>query len=324
MAAVNDGRVTAAPLPSPDGRLHLTDGGLETVLIFHDGLDLPEFAAFPLVDTPDGRARLERYYDEYVALAQHHGTGVVLETPTWRASRDWGAVLGYDAAALARVNAEAVALVRRVVEARAGEGRGSAEAGMLVSGCVGPRGDGYLVEDAMSAADAADYHFPQVAALHAAGADLVSALTITSSAEAAGIVLAAQQVGAPVVISFTVEVDGRLPSGEGLAEAIGAVDEATGAAAAYFMVNCAHPVHVAPALDGGDAALQRLRGLRANASTLSHAELDAADELDDGDPADLGERFATLVAAHPQLRVVGGCCGTDARHVAAIAAACSR
>lgn len=324
MAAVNDGRVTAAPLPSPDGRLHLTDGGLETVLIFHHGLDLPEFAALPLVDTPDGRARLARYYDEYVALAQHHGTGVVLETPTWRASRDWGAVLGYDAAALARVNADAVALVRRVVEARADDARGSAEAGMLVSGCVGPRGDGYLVEDAMSAADAADYHFPQVAALHAAGADLVSALTITSSAEAAGIVLAARQVGAPVVISFTVEVDGRLPSGEGLAEAIGAVDEATGAAAAYFMVNCAHPVHVAPALDGGDAALQRLRGLRANASTLSHAELDAADELDDGDPVDLGERLAVLVAAHPQLRVVGGCCGTDVRHVAAIAAACSR
>ncbi len=319
MAAVSGSPASGATLPTADGLLHLTDGGLETELIFHDGLELPEFAAFPLVDTADGRARLEQYYDEYVALARRHRTGAVLETPTWRASRDWGAVLGYDAAALARVNADSVALVRRVVDAH-----GDIASGMLVSGCVGPRGDGYVIEDAMTVADAAEYHRPQVAALHAAGADLVSALTITSSAEAAGIVLAAQEVGAAVVISFTLETDGRLPSGEALTEAIVAVDAATGAAAAYFMVNCAHPTHLAPALTRNDDALQRLRGLRANASTLSHAELDAADELDDGDPVDLGQRFAALLVAHPQLRVVGGCCGTDARHVDAIAAACAR
>lgn len=309
---------SAPALPTPGGRLHLTDGGLETELIFLDGLDLPEFAAFPLLDRPEGRERLRRYYADYLALALRHGTGAVLESPTWRASRDWGAVLGYDADALARSNADGVRLVRGVRDEH-----GTAADGLLVSGCVGPRGDGYRVEDAMSAEVAAEYHRPQVAALHAAGADLVSGITITSSAEATGIVLAAAAEGAAVVVSFTVETDGRLPSGEGLAEAIAAVDAATDAAAVYFMLNCAHPVHFSAVLASGEPALARLGGVRANASRLSHAELDAADELDAGDPLDLAARMAALVRRHPSLRVVGGCCGTDARHIDAIGEACA-
>ncbi len=305
-------------LPHLDGRLFLTDGGLETSLIFLDGLDLPHFAAFPLLGTTEGRRALDDYFDAYVAVAARHGTGLVLESATWRANPDWGDLLGYDSADLDTVNREAIAQVRAVRDRHRGAG-----VTIVVSGCVGPRGDGYVVQDAMTAEAAADYHGPQVRSLAAAGADLVTAITMTSSQEATGIVLAAREAGIPVVISFTVETDGRLPSGESLSEAIDAVDRATGSAAAYFMINCAHPTHFADALDPGAPALARIRGVRANASTMSHAELDEAEELDDGDPADLAARYAALTRVLPGLTIMGGCCGTDARHVDAIGAACA-
>ena len=99
------------PLPQLADRIFLTDGGLETILVFHDGLDLPCFAAFPLLDSQDGRSRLRRYYEEFMDLAREHRTGFILETPTWRANRDWGAQLGYSPADLDAVNRAAVALV---------------------------------------------------------------------------------------------------------------------------------------------------------------------------------------------------------------------
>lgn len=298
--------------------LTLADGGIETTLIFHDGLDLPDFAAFPLLESAEGRAALERYFVSYLELARRHGTGLVLESATWRASSDWGDRLGYDRERLAAANRSAVEQLRSVVD-RLGDLGGR----IVVSGCVGPRGDGYLVGTAMSPDESVAYHGPQVAALREGGADLVSAITMTSAAEATGIVLAAREAGIPVVISFTVETDGRLPSGEALAEAIAAVDSATEAAAAYFMINCAHPTHFAEVVDAADPAIARVAGVRANASTRSHAELDEADELDTGDPTDLAERYAALVRTLPALRVLGGCCGTDARHIDAIGAACA-
>jgi homocysteine S-methyltransferase len=286
---------------------HLTDSGLETDLLFHHGVDLPHFAAFPLLDDASGRALLEAYFREHVQVAAEAGLGIVLETPTWRASSDWGVRLGYDAGRLAEVNAEAVALVRRCLGGTTG----------LVSGCLGPRGDGYVVTAAMTSDEARDYHAAQVAAL--VGADLVSALTLGYAAEAVGIVQAAQAVGMPVVVSFTVETDGRLPDGSLLADAVQEVDDATGGGPAWFMVNCAHPDHVAPAFATGGSWRERVRALRVNASRLSHAELDEADELDEGDPAELSLLVAALHRRLPQLAVLGGCCGTDARHVREIA-----
>jgi homocysteine S-methyltransferase len=299
-----------------DGRLLLTDGGLETDLLFNQGVDLPEFAAFPLLDTPDGAERLRRYYESYLAIAREHGMGFVLETPTWRASSAWGARLGYDAAALDRVNRRAVAVMASL--------RGSwARAGLpiLVSGNIGPQDDAYRPATTGSAAAAQSYHAAQVATFADAGVDLVTALTVTYVEEAIGIVRAAVSAGVSVVISFTVETDGRLPSGQPLGEAVAALDEATDQAAAYLMVNCAHPTHFAGVLEPGSAWTDRIRGIRANASTSSHAELDEAETLDDGNPADLGRRYAHLAELLPQLAVVGGCCGTDTRHVAAIAGA---
>jgi homocysteine S-methyltransferase len=304
------------PLPLPDGRLLLTDGGLETDLLFSQGVDLPEFAAFPLLETAEGVERLNRYYASYLAIAREHGTGFVLESPTWRASSVWGARLGYDAAALDRVNRRAVALMAGLREQWAEPGLP-----ILVSGNIGPQADAYRPATSLSVAAAQAYHAAQIATFADAGVDLVTALTVTYVDEAIGITRAAVSAGVPVVISFTVETDGRLPSGQPLGEAVTALDAATGGAAAYLMINCAHPTHFAGALEPGSAWTDRIRGIRANASTSSHAELDEAETLDDGDPADLGRRYAHLAQLLPQVAVVGGCCGTDTRHVAAIARA---
>lgn len=287
------------------GTTWLTDGGLETDLIFNHGVELPEFASFPLVEDPDGRALLDAYVGDYVRLAGTAGAGVLVETPTWRANPDWGALLGYDATALDRVNQQAVALVRRRV----------AEADRsLVSGSVGPRGDGY-VAGGTDPDEAADYHRAQVASLAAAGADLVHAMTMTGAAEAIGVVRAARAAGVPVAISFTVETDGRLPDGSALADGLDRVQRE--APADWYGVNCAHPAHLAPALDGG-AWQQRLTWFRPNASRLSHAELDEMEVLDAGDPDQLRAATAGVRAAVPSIAVLGGCCGTDARHVAAL------
>ena len=285
----------------------VTDGGLETDLIFNHGVDLPEFAAFPLVEDDDGARLLEAYYSGYATIAHAAGAGLLLESPTWRANPDWAAQVGYDAAALDRVNRASVDLVRRV-----GEASGIDQ--VLVSGIVGPRGDGYLAAD-VDADEAADYHAAQVASFRAAGVDLVHALTMTEPAEAIGVVRAARDAGQQVAVSFTVETDGRLPGGTALAEAVARVDEV--AAPDWYGVNCAHPTHLQPALDGG-AWQDRLVFFRPNASTMTHQELDAMEELDAGDLPLLVGSTADVRDRLPSLRVVGGCCGTDSRHVAAL------
>jgi S-methylmethionine-dependent homocysteine/selenocysteine methylase len=285
----------------------LTDGGIETSLLYHRGFALPGFASFPLLEHRDGRAALREWFEPFLDTAQERGLAFVLDTVTWRANPDWGRQLGYDAAALAAVNREAVAFARSLAEGRAA---------VTVNGVVGPRGDGYVAGERMSADAAAAYHAPQIAALREAGAERVTALTLTYPEEAIGVVQAA--AGLPVVPSFTVETDGRLPDGTPVAEAVARVDDATGGAAAFFMLNCAHPDHIAA---GPDGDLGRIGGLRVNASTRSHAELDAADDLDEGDPAALARDSAALRERLPSVELVGGCCGTDHRHVAAIVAA---
>ncbi|WP_127998774.1 homocysteine S-methyltransferase family protein [Piscinibacter defluvii] len=310
------------PLPPADGAWFLTDGGIETVLIYQDGIELPEFAAFVLLDGAAGRAALRRYYERYLAIAAATpGAGFVLESPTWRAGLDWGRRLGYDAAAMRRLNGLAIALMHELREAW----RSRIGGPIVLSGCVGPRGDGYAPGAPMDGDDACRAHGPQVLALAEAGAERITAVTMTTSGEAIGIARAAAAVERPCVVSFTVETDGRLPSGETLAEAIARTDAeaeaGAGTAPAWYMVNCAHPSHFEAVLEGGGAWTRRIRGLRANASMRSHAELDAMTTLDDGDPADLAGRYRRLREVLPNLNMLGGCCGTDHRHVAAIGAA---
>ena len=303
-------------LPQLDGALFLTDGGLETTLIFHDGLDLPLFAAFDLLKDDEGTEAVRRYFEPYAELARDRGIGFVLESPTWRASPRWAGELGYSEADLAELNRKAITLMEELRERYE-----SAAAPMVISGCIGPQDDGYDPAELLSPDAAQDYHDTQIGTFADTAADMVTAITMTYVEEAVGLTRAAQAAGMPVVISFTTETDGRLPSGQALGEAIEQVDEVTDGAPAYYMLNCAHPTHFDGAFEEDGAWKDRIRGLRANASTKSHAELDEAEELDTGDPADLGRRYVGLTGSLPNLNVLGGCCGTDHRHVKAIAEA---
>lgn len=300
-------------LPLDDGSLFLTDAGMETALIFHQGQDLPCFATFPLLERESGRDALRTYYEPFLELARTRGTGFVLGAATWRANPDWGKQLGYDAEALAAANRRAVEFVDGL--------RASAPAtqgAVLLEAPVGPRGDAYAPSSLMTADEAERYHTAQLQTLSDTAVELVTALTLTYADEAVGIVRAARAAGLPIVVSFTVETDGRLPSRQTLRAAIEQVDAETDGAPLLYMINCAHPAHFAPALADDGPWLERLRGLRANASRLSHEQLDGADGLDDGDPADLAERHAGLRDTLPRLTILGGCCGTDIRHVTSI------
>ncbi|WP_454286477.1 homocysteine S-methyltransferase family protein [Rhizobium arsenicireducens] len=303
-------------LPQLKGGAFLTDGGMETTLIFHEGADLPHFASFVLLATPEGRKQTEDYYRRYLDIAARHGSGFVLDTPTWRASADWGDKLGYSADALRAVNEDAVNLL---VDLRALYQKPGAP--IVISGAIGPRGDGYKA-GRMTAGEAEAYHAEQIEAFAGTDADMVTVFTLTNVEEAIGIARAARRLAMPCAISFTVETDGNLITGQTLRQAIEAVDAATGDYPHYYMINCAHPSHFAEVVASGEDWLKRIGGIRANASRMSHAELDESETLDDGDPADLGRRYRELTRQMPHVRVLGGCCGTDHRHVAAICEAC--
>jgi S-methylmethionine-dependent homocysteine/selenocysteine methylase len=304
-------------LPQLDGGLFLTDGGLETTLIFHHGVELPHFAAFDLLRTIEGREMLRDYHRPYIAAAQANGYGFILDGPTWRASADWGAKLGYSKEALAAVNRDAVTLMLELRDEYETAGMP-----MVVSGTLGPRGDGYVPGELMSVEETQAYHAEQIDVFADTDADMVTAFTLTNVAEAVGIARAAQAAGMPVAISFTLETDGMLPTGDSLGDAIAAVDAASDRWPAYYMINCAHPTHFARTLAAGGAWLSRLRGVRANASKRSHAELNEAPDLDAGNPVELGGQYRDLVRRFPHIVVVGGCCGTDDRHIACIGSAC--
>ena len=304
-------------LPQLGGGLYLTDGGIETTLIFHEGLDLPDFAAFHLLRSAAGEAALRKYFRTYAEIAQRFGTGLILESATWRSNPDWGSRLGYSAQELGDINRWAIQMLEEIREEYESE-----QTPVVISGCLGPRGDGYVPGDVMSAVEAEAYHREQVETFAGSRADLVTAITMNYVEEAVGIARAAQQANMPVVLSFTVETDGNLPTGQSLKSAIQQVDEVTGRYPAYYMINCAHPTHFEHILAEGGQWLDRLRGLRANASKRSHTELNEAPDLDMGNPVELGKQHARLRKRLSCLNVMGGCCGTDHRHVEQIAEVC--
>lgn len=304
-------------LPQLGGRLFLTDGGLETTLIFNDGMDLPYFAAICALESPEGREKLRRYYRAYADVAHRHGSGLIVESCTWRASADWGSLLGYSNGALRTANRESISLLAEL--------RGEFDAHgvpIVISGCVGPRGDGYVVDSRMTTDEATVYHSEQIDVFSDTDADMVGAITMTYTEEATGVVRAAERASMPVAISFTVETDGRLPSGQPLGEAIDEVDANTSGYPSYYMINCAHPEHFASVLDADRSWTKRIRGVRANASRLSHEELDNAEELDSGNPVELAALYIELTKSLSELNVMGGCCGTDHRHIDQIATHC--
>ena len=304
-------------LPQLSSRMFLTDGGMETTLIFREGVTLPNFAAFDLLKTDEGTAMLRRYFRIYAAIAQHFETGLILESATWRANRDWGTGLNYTGETLAHANTRAVSLLQEI--------RAEFETDdhpIVIGGCIGPRGDGYIADSKMSDEEAENYHHEQIDTLAHTAADMISAMTMNYVAEAIGIARAARQALMPVVISFTVETDGRLPTGESLRSAIEAVDAETDGYPSYYAINCAHPTHFEHLFADGGRWVERIRAVRANASRKSHAELNESAELDVGNPAELGAHYVRLLEQLPRLTVMGGCCGTDDRHVTCIAEAC--
>jgi len=291
-------------------RPYLTDGGMETWLFFQQGFEAPEFAAITLMKDEGARQALRSYFNDFIEMAASARTGFVLDTNTWRGCTEWGPKLGLSEDALLQLSAEAVSFAQEI------RSKGQTRASdILINGVVGPAGDAYAPSDLPTSQRAQSMHSPQIRTLGQAGVDMISAITITNVGEAIGITRAAQSEGLPVVISFTVETDGRLPTGDLLGEAIDAVDAATDSGPAYYMVNCAHPDHFRSTIATGASWTGRIGGLRANASRLSHEELDCAEELDEGDPEEFGLLHRQLAQYLPNLRVIGGCCGTDHRHV---------
>ena len=305
-------------LPQLERTLFLTDGGIETTLIFQEGFTLPDFAAFDLLKKSDGTAALRKYFRSYAEIAKRFGTGLILESATWRASSDWGRRLGYSSQELAESNKQAIRLLAEIRDEFEADVRP-----IVISGCVGPRGDGYVPTAVMSEADAETYHRDQIQAFGETAADMISAITMNYAAEATGIVRAAQRVEMPVAISFTVETDGRLPTGQTLRSAIEEVDAKTGRYPSYYAINCAHPTHFEDAIGDDGDWIERVRAVRANASRQSHAQLNESVELDAGNPIELGADYLRLMRRLPRLTVMGGCCGTDDRHITCIAQACA-
>jgi S-methylmethionine-dependent homocysteine/selenocysteine methylase len=305
-------------LPQLAGNLFLTDGGIETYLVFQQGIDLPEFAAFDLLKDAAGRAIVKDYFRNYIDIAKRAGTGFVLESVTWRANPDWATKIGYSAVELDDMNRRSIEVLRELRDEYE-----DCATPMVVSGCIGPRHDGYNPEEIMSATVAQNYHTAQIESFQSAGADMVTAITMTNTPEAIGITKAAQKAGMPSAISFTVETDGTLPTRQKLSDAITQVDAKTDIGPVYYMINCAHPSHFEDALAKGETWVHRIRGIRANASKMSHAELDNSEVLDEGNPVELGGQYRDLRGKLAHINVLGGCCGTDHRHIEAICHACA-
>jgi len=296
-------------LPQLTGDLFLTDGGTETELIYTLGFELPCFASFHLLNDEKGYAAIRNYYRRHAGIAKKYGVGFILDSLTYRASADWGKELGYSEQELADMNHKAISLLREVADEFETE-----SSRMVISGCLGPREDAYLPEGNMTPAEAELYHLQQICTLDDAGVDMICALTLNEPDEATGITRAAQSRNIPVVISFSLETDGRLLNGSSLEDAINAIDEATSQGPAYYMINCAHPTHFENIFEHENWA-RRIRGIRANASSKSHAELWESVKLEEGDPIELGCQNGELAGEFPHLNVFGGCCGSNHRHV---------
>lgn len=302
-------------LPQLQGQQFITDGGLETTLIFHSNIDLPHFAAFDLYNREGGPELLKTYYEDYIRVAQKHNLAFILESATWRCNSNWGYKLGYDPQSLSSINTRAI---EQLEELRRKHQNSQP---FVISGCIGPADDGYFPGDIMTIEEATEYHTPQVIDFSNSGADMVSAFTMNYSAEALGIVLAAKNAGIPVCISFTVETNGRLPSNESLQEVIESIDAHTDQYPAYYMINCAHPDHFKDIFSSKAVWQSRIQGVRANASEKSHEELDNSDTLDSGDKHKLVSGFREIRSLLPGLNIVGGCCGTDHSHIEALCSA---
>lgn len=300
-------------LPQMNGGIFLTDAGLETDLIFNKDIEIREFAAHTLLPEEKGRAALEGYLKGFLELAKKSDTGFILDSQTWKAHMHWADDLGATEGDLQSANQEAIDFITSLRDEFSDNTKP-----IVLNGVVGPKGDAYAPDQLLSVDESREYHAQQLTWLAKTEVDMVTALTFTQADEATGFVLAAKDVSLPCVVSFTVETDGNLPTGQSIAAAIEQVDSDSDSYAAYFMINCAHPDHFSHLL-GDESWARRIKGIRCNASRLSHAELDECEVLDDGNPQELGEQYRQIKQTMPWLNIFGGCCGSDLRHVTEIA-----
>jgi S-methylmethionine-dependent homocysteine/selenocysteine methylase len=296
------------------GTLYLTEGGQETELMYRFGHELPQFALFPMLDKPEAAAALSGMYRRYLDTVARHGFSALMGGLDYRASPDWGGLLGYSASGLAEMQLRSIDFLRTAAKPYAGQ-----IAHVLITGLIGPRGDAYQLNRTITAAEAEDYHAAQIATLRQAGVDLVSAMTFNSVAEAVGVARAAKRAGLPLCVHFTLDSTSRLASGPSVREAIEAVDaEAGDARPDFYGINCSHPLEFEPAIEPG-AWFRRVRSLRPNAAAMDKISLCKLGHLEDGDPAELGRQMGALAKRHPHLDVWGGCCGTWETHLDEIA-----
>jgi len=301
--------------PRHEGQLFLTDDGIETEIMYKWGFELPHFAMYPLLDNPDAMAAMRGMYRRYLDVVARHRLSALMGGLDYRASPDWGALLGYSREGLAEANLRSIAFLRELAAEYADD-----IAQILIAGYVGPRGDAYKVNRTITAPEAEDYHAAQLATLREADVDLAWALTFNNIPEAIGVARAAAGIGVPLAISFTLDGASRLSSGPSLAEAIETVEAATGAAApAFYTLNCSHPLEFEPALSTQGDWIERVRGFRPNASKMDKIALCKLGHLEEGDPVELGRLMGALARRYPHMDVWGGCCGTGDVHLDEIA-----
>jgi S-methylmethionine-dependent homocysteine/selenocysteine methylase len=300
--------------PRLENKFYLTEGGTETDVLYKWGFELPEFAMFPLLDDPKADQVIRDIYRRYFDVAEKHDTGMLIVGHDYRASPDWGAKLGYTPEGLADMERRTIGFldsIRREYEDRVSD--------VYIAGGVGPRGDAYGTGGGITEAEAEDYHSVQLTTLKSTPADMAIALTINNIAEAVGIVRAAESIDIPIGISLTLTTEGRLGSGPTLRDAIETIEEKTNGAAAWFGTNCSHPLEFASALADDGPWRDRLRYVRPNAAKMDKVALCKLGHLEDGDPVELGEQMGGVARRFPRADILGGCCGTDERHLGEIA-----
>ena len=296
-----------------EGRFYLSEGGTETEFMYKHGFELPHFAMFPLLDNPQALSKMREMFRSYLEVAAKHKICALMGGLDYRASPDWGELLGYSPAGLADANLQAIEFLREI----AGE-YSSQIPEILIQGLIGPRGDAYERNETITENEAEDYHAVQLETMKKADVDLAFAMTFNNISESVGVARAAAKIGVPLGISLTLDSTSKLSSGKSLVEAITTIDDETDQSPEFYAINCSHPFEFEPAIEPGDW-VKRIRAVRPNASKMDKIALCQIGHLEDGDPVELGVLCGDLARRYPHMDIWGGCCGTWDNHLNEIA-----
>ena len=251
-----------------------------------------------------GKTESVQICNDYISVAHKAGRPIFIGTPTWRANKERLSEAGVSS----NVNRDAVDFMKRLRSEWS-----SWKENIPIAGLIGCKNDCYKPVEGISLRDAYDFHSWQIEKLAEPGVDFLLAATIPTLPEATGIALAMAQTGIPYMISFVINREGTILAGNSLEQCINEIDVASGKPPLGYMINCAYPsflnAHIQP-----KAVLSRLIGFQANASSLDHAELEGSATLQVEKIAEWGEEMINLNRTYG-VKILGGCCGTDARHL---------